>query len=157
MHTVFAAIDKAEEKLASLLFILVVGLVLLGAISRVVNHPLVWAPEIAQILFIWTCMLGADILLKRKGHIGVDLFTRYLPSGLRSGIEFLMFLILTAFCAYVAWYGMVAVLKNGGRTFGSLDVSYAWATAGVFAGALLMTISGLRVLARDLAALRGRA
>ena len=38
-------------------------LVLVGAVTRTAGYPLIWAIDIAQISFVWACVLGADIAL----------------------------------------------------------------------------------------------
>ena len=37
----------------------ITGLVFVAAIMRFFGHPLTWSVDMAQLLFIWLCMLGA--------------------------------------------------------------------------------------------------
>ncbi len=70
-------LDRVEGALRATLEIVVAALVaaevvilLAGVFARYVMHtPLVWADELASILFLWLAMLGAAVAFQRREHM----------------------------------------------------------------------------------------
>lgn len=54
----------------------IIVLVFASAVMRTIKYPIVWSVDLAQLLFVWISMLGADVALKRKAHVGVDLLAK---------------------------------------------------------------------------------
>ena len=132
-----------EEKIAMSFFAVTVSLVLLGAIGRTAGHPLTWAVDLAQALFAWSCVLGADIALKNKGHIVIDIAVRRLPPPIQTFLSYLWQFAIAAFLGLLVWLGIKLTAMNTERVLGDLDVSYAWVTASIPVGAALMLVTTL--------------
>jgi TRAP-type C4-dicarboxylate transport system permease small subunit len=130
-----------EERVAMAFFAVTVGLVFLGAVSRTAGTPLTWAVELAQALFAWTCVLGADIAMKNKGHIVIDIAVRPMPQGLQTFFSYLWQIAIALFLGLLVWLGIKLTMINTQRVLGDLTISYAWITASIPTGAALMLIS----------------
>ena len=46
---------------------------------RFFGHPLIWSVDLAQLLFIWLCFIGATRAMRERGHLGVDFLVRPFP------------------------------------------------------------------------------
>jgi len=138
------ALEKIEEHFSKLLMILTVVLVFVASLARWVGHPIVWSVDIAQLLFIWVCFLGANQALRRGEHIGVDFVVRYFPEGFQRGLKAIHHVLIMAFLGTMVWYGVKLTLLNIERRFSDTDLSYAWVTAAVPVGCLLLLITLLR-------------
>ena len=132
-----------EERLAMALFAATVALVLLGAVGRSAGTPVTWAIDLAQGLFAWTCMLGADIALKNKGHIVIDIAVRPLPKSIQTALFYLWQVAISIFLGILVWLGIKLTSVNTQRLLGDLSISYAWVTAAIPAGSALMLITTL--------------
>lgn len=141
-------LERAEETLGVVLFAGVCLLVLLGALTRTVGMPLVWAVDIAQLLFAWTAVLGADVALKRWQHIEIDILVRLFPESVREVIGLIWLLVIAAFLAALVWLGTELTLLNLERELGDTPLSYGLVTAAIPAGAALMLITVVVRLAR---------
>jgi TRAP-type C4-dicarboxylate transport system permease small subunit len=130
-----------EERVAMTFFAVTVALVLVGAVGRTAGTPLTWAVELAQALFAWTCLLGADIALKNKAHIVIDIVVRVMPKGLQTFFSYLWQIAIAVFLGLLIWLGIKLTLINTQRVLGDLQLSYAWVTASIPAGAALMLIT----------------
>ncbi|MXP62545.1 TRAP transporter small permease [Roseomonas sp. M0104] len=146
-------LERAEEALGVLLFAGVCLLVLLGALSRTVGMPLIWSIDMAQMLFAWTAVLGADVALKRWQHIEIDILVRLFPPGVRHLLAMVWLLAIAAFLATLVWLGVKLTLLNLERELGDAGISYGWVTAAIPAGAALMLIT---VVGRLVGGLRRR-
>lgn len=141
MNTIDARLSRIELLVASVAFIIMVVVILLSAITRLFGYPIIWAGDIAQILFIWAIMLGGDVVLKRNNHVGVAFIMNKVPAGLQRGVMLMMRILMLGFTVSFAFFAFQAMVHNMGRTFGTIGISYNFATGGVCAGCVLMSIS----------------
>jgi TRAP-type C4-dicarboxylate transport system permease small subunit len=144
------ALERAEETLGILLFAGVCLLVLLGAVTRTLGTPLIWAVDIAQMLFAWAAVLGADVALKRWQHIEIDILARVFPAAVRRLLGLVWLVLIAGFLAALVWLGVELTLLNLERELGDTPLSYGFVTAAVPVGAALMLITILRRLADTL-------
>jgi TRAP-type C4-dicarboxylate transport system permease small subunit len=65
------------------LFAGILGIMVLQVAFRyVLNSPLVWTEELARILYIWSCYLGAPVALRRGNHVSIVFVSERLPGAL---------------------------------------------------------------------------
>ena len=94
-----SAIMRPVEIVAAALVALIIGVLLLGVVSRYVfSLPFVWVDEVASICFIWLAMLGAAIAVDRNEHLRLTLFVGMMPQRLRAFVETLALLAVAAWC-----------------------------------------------------------
>ena len=139
---------RLEDHLSKLLLALIVVLVFAAGVARTLGMPLVWSVDLAQLMFIWLCFLGANRALRLKAHIGVDFFVRKVPFGQRRIVEIALGLMVLGFLAVLAWTGVKLTVLNWERVFGDSGLSYAWVTAAVPVGAGLLAVTLVAHLAR---------
>jgi TRAP-type C4-dicarboxylate transport system permease small subunit len=144
------ALEKAEETLGVILFAGVCLLVLVGAVTRTIGMPLIWSVDMAQLLFAWAAVLGADVALKRWQHIEIDILVRAFPLPVRRALATAWLGVIALFLAALAWLGVELTLLNLERELGDTPLSYGLVTAAVPAGAALMLVTVLTRLARGL-------
>ena len=137
---------KTEERLAMAFFAGTSFFVLVGAVTRTLGHPLIWAVDLAQLSFVWACMLGADLAMKKNAHIEIDIVVRHFSSVTRRKIAIVWLVAIAAFLAMLVWYGMQLTLMNMERELGDIGISYSWITSAIPAGCALMLATTLRRL-----------
>ena len=143
--------DRCEEILAVGFLAATVLSVLAGAIGRASGHPFPMGAEIAQLFLIWSCMIGADLVIKRGEHIRISALPDALSPKGRSLLALICLLSIIAFLAYCAYLGWVLALSNWARPMGASGLSYGWVTVAFPVGCLLMLISlGRRVVAHGI-------
>lgn len=142
--------ERVEEVLGVIFFAAMALMVFLGAFSRTIGYPLIWAVDLAQLFFAWAAVLGADIALKRNGHIEIDILVRNFPAGVRRLLAICFLVIIIAFLGMLVWLGTNLTLLNLERELGDAGISYGWVTAAIPAGALLMGITAVVRLVRGL-------
>jgi TRAP-type C4-dicarboxylate transport system permease small subunit len=71
------------------------------------NRPLQWVVELTEYALLYITFLGTAWLLKKGGHINVDIFLSLLSSRTRTGLQFFSSLIgiIVSFC--LVWYGFL--------------------------------------------------
>ncbi|MCJ2139031.1 TRAP transporter large permease subunit [Methylobacterium sp. E-066] len=88
LRRVDAAIGYLVEIPAALLVLAEIGVLLSGVVTRYVFHaPLIWADELAGILFLWLAMLGAVVAFRRSEHMRMTAFVSMAKPRTRAFLE----------------------------------------------------------------------
>ena len=95
----------------------------------------------AMLLFIWCAFLGADAALRKHQHIIIDIVVRLFPQRVQRVLLIVHWSIMIAFLITLVVLGTELTLLNVQRPMGDTDISYAYVTAAVPAGSLLMAIT----------------
>jgi TRAP-type C4-dicarboxylate transport system permease small subunit len=104
---------QAEEIVAGAALIVVVLAVCWGVITRYVTlQPAAWAGEVAAFAFAWCVFIGSAAVVKRGGHVSIDMVVAFLPGRLRDGITLAARLAGIGFCAVAAWLAFDFALAN---------------------------------------------
>jgi TRAP-type C4-dicarboxylate transport system permease small subunit len=134
-------LSQIELTICVLLLAAITGLVFVAALMRFFGHPLTWSVDMAQLLFIWLCMLGACRAMREKSHLGMEVLVKYLPYMSRLWVEFICSGLTLAFLGVISVLGFQLAWLNRARTFGDSTLSYAWVTTAVPVGCILLGIS----------------
>jgi TRAP-type C4-dicarboxylate transport system permease small subunit len=145
--------NRVEEIASNALLAVITALVFLAAVSRTFGAPLIWSVDLAQILFIWLCFLGANRAMRLKAHIGVDMLVRNLPQTPRWLLELALGVVAIGFLMALAVSGYRLTVLNWERIYGDSGIHYAWVTGAVPVGCLLMSVT---VLASMIGSFRNR-
>ena len=145
-----STLKKLEERLAMAFFAGTSFFVLIGAATRAIGSPVIWAIDLAQLCFAWACVLGADLAMKSNSHIEIDIVVRHFPSHIRRFLAILWLIAIAAFLALIVWYGTNLTLMNRERELGEIGISYSWITGAIPAGCALMLLTTLKRLYRGI-------
>ncbi|MGN6095607.1 MAG: TRAP transporter large permease [Bosea sp. (in: a-proteobacteria)] len=149
------AADRFDRGLGGLVEVVAAAIVLaeiaiLGAsvTARYVFHaPLVWADELASILFLWLSMLGAVIALRRGEHMRMTgLVSRVSPQA-RAMLEALAITAAIAFLLMILPHALDYAEEEHFIVTPALEVSNAWRAAALPLGmGLMLIVACLRLL-----------
>lgn len=135
---------KLEEYFVVVFLALLILLVFFAAALRWFGIAVAWSVDVAQMLFVWVCFIGADLALRQDRHVGLDMLVVRLPRKLRNGLALALNLLMLAFCALVVFYGTKLCFQNYRRFFNTLPISYSLVTAAGPVGCLLLCTTILR-------------
>jgi TRAP-type C4-dicarboxylate transport system permease small subunit len=141
MSRLLRAIARGEELVARACLAGCAALVFVAAVSRALGTPVLWAIDIAMLLFIWCAVLGADAALRARQHIIIDIVVRLFPHRLQRVLLIVHWTVIVAFLVALVVLGTELTLLNVQRPMGDTEISYAYVTAAVPAGSLLMAIT----------------
>ena len=146
MGNVLDAIARGEDLLARLFLAGCAALVFVAAVSRALGAPVLWAIDIAMLLFIWCSFFGADAALRKKQHIIIDVIVRLFPQKAQRALLIAHWAIMVAFLLTLVVLGVELTMLNVQRPMGDTEISYAYVTAAVPAGSFLMALTAMRQL-----------
>jgi TRAP-type C4-dicarboxylate transport system permease small subunit len=132
---------RIEFAIGATILAVITALVFVAAVMRFFGEPLIWSVDLAQLLFIWLCFIGATRAMRQRAHLGVDLLVRLLPHAGRLWLETALAALTLVFLAILAWEGVELTLLNIERRFGDSGLSYAWVTIAVPVGSALLCAS----------------
>jgi TRAP-type C4-dicarboxylate transport system permease small subunit len=135
-----AFLVRLELRVAQFLLAAIVVLVFVAAVSRSIGRPVEWSDDMAQLLFVWLCVLGANRAMRMKAHMAVDWLAKRLPRFQRWLLELLNGALVLAFLLTLAASGYRLTMLNWERIYGDSGLSYAWVTIAIPVGCALMSI-----------------
>lgn len=147
-------VAKLEFLAGASLLLVIVALVFAAAVMRFFGHPLIWSVDMAQLLFIWLCFVGATRAMRQRGHIGVDLLVRLMGHRYRLWLETAQAVVFLGFMGVLMVEGYKLTLMNKERLFGDSGISYAFVTIAVPAGCIMLSLA---IMANAVDAWRNRA
>lgn len=107
-----------------LLSTLFLALILLGltqiALRNLADSALPWADPAMRAGVLWLAMLSAALAAGESRHIRIDVFSRFLPEGLRDGVQRALFLATGVLCAgmtYLSLETLALELEFGDMAF----------------------------------------
>ncbi|MCQ4159354.1 TRAP transporter large permease subunit [Roseomonas sp. GC11] len=126
-----------------------IGLLLCGIIARYGLHsPIIWADELATILFMWLAMLGAVVAFRHGAHMRMTALLSRASPGLRGLLEVLAITLPLAFLLTMLPTAIEYAEEEAFITTPALGIANSWRAAAQPVGLGLMALMGLLRLAR---------
>ncbi|MGL1922533.1 MAG: TRAP transporter small permease subunit [Hyphomicrobiales bacterium] len=129
---------KIEIAGAITLLIAIVFLVGIASISRAVGSPIIWSVEIAQLLFVWLCMLASDIALQDGRHFGLLVLLNNLKPPLRRIVEIMNMSILLLLLSLLFYYAWINTSLMHARLIGATQMHASYVHASMSVGLALL-------------------
>lgn len=129
---------RVEFACASLLLGAVVLLVGLAAITRATGAPIIWSIEVAQLIFLWLCILAIDLGLQDERHFGLRIVQDNVSPGVSKVVEIVNLLIMVALLAFLIRYAWRNTVIMHTRLDGALQIPGSYYHASMVVGFALM-------------------
>jgi C4-dicarboxylate transporter, DctQ subunit len=145
---IFDQILSATVNIASILFAFATLSVCAEIILRdFFNNPTLWVVEVNDYILLYATFLGAAWVLKKEGHIKMELILDRLKPKFRAMANAIISIIGALALGLVAWYGIKVTLnfiQRGLVGSGPMQVPEAAIVVVVPVGSLLLLIQFLR-------------
>jgi TRAP-type transport system small permease protein len=142
--------QRMEFGLAALLFVAIVLLVGIASITRFLGSPIIWSIEIAQLFFVWICMLAADLALQQDRHFGLSIVLDSLSPRGRRIAEIVNTVILLILLGFLLVYAVRNTVLMHPRLIGATQMNASLVHAAMPFGLVLMLRTLLVRLYRSL-------
>lgn len=140
-----------DDVLASVLLAVLTLLTVVNVFMRyVAQRPFEWAGEVTILLFIWTIMFGAASVMKREGHIGIDVFITPLPKGVQRVMRIFADVIIAIILIVLIYYGSQLTLISWNDVMPITGLKLGYETIAVPIGSTLMLLHALRNLWQEI-------
>lgn len=129
---------RVETVCAILLLTAIVALVAIASIARAVGSPIIWSVEIAQLCFVWLCMLSADLALQNERHFGLSLLSDALNAPKKRLLELTNRVVLIGLLGFLLYYAWSNVALMHPRLIGATQMHASYIHASMVVGLCLM-------------------
>jgi TRAP-type transport system small permease protein len=136
--------DKVAFFIACALVAVLLGVVMLGVITRTFGDPLIWTDELSRFLMVWLAVFGWILASRRRIHVRIRYFQDLLPQRLHRAVEFAIQFAATVFGAFVFWYSFGLVAKNIDLEATSLPISMGWMYVPMVLAGFVTALQGAR-------------
>ena len=107
-----ALIDALAVVAGSLILAVMVG-VALDVVGRYfLGSPISWMFEITEYALLYVPCLGMAWLARERGHVAIDIVVGYLPARLKHALDRAVALVVSAICAFIAYWGIVVAVDS---------------------------------------------
>jgi TRAP-type C4-dicarboxylate transport system permease small subunit len=130
--------QRLEYACAILIFVAIVILVGAASITRFLGSPIIWSVEIAQLLFVWECMLAADLALQHNRHFGLSIVLDALSERSRWILDALNLLVLIGLLGFLFYYAVKNTILMHPRLIGATQMHASLIHAAMPFGLALM-------------------
>lgn len=146
--TVINIIRKINEAAVIIVLALLSTFVVAQVVCRyALGAPLTWSEELARYMQIWMVMLGSAVMMRKGGHLAIDLVTASLPERIKKATDFIVFVSIIVFFSIVCYQGIFLTINAGRQTSQALNMpmSYVYASLPV-GGALILMETVIRFI-----------
>jgi TRAP-type C4-dicarboxylate transport system permease small subunit len=109
------------------------------ALRFLTDHSILWVEEVSRYLMIWLTFLGAGLVLRYGGHIGIETLHERLPRHAPL-LRALVVAIMLGFFAFMVWVGLRYALLTWGQTTPVLEVPIGAVYLAMPAGFALLAV-----------------
>ena len=134
-------LDRAVDFFLAMLIIGMTAVIFVSVFWRyALNSPLSWVEEVARLMVVWMCFVGAYMALRERKHIGFDIIVARLPAAVRRVIDAVNQVLTITFLVVVIWQGVVFAGQFLTITMPYTGISQGWFAYSVFpvSGALML-------------------
>lgn len=129
---------RVETGCAILLLTAIVALVAIASVARAVGSPIIWSVEIAQLCFVWLCMLSADLALQSDRHFGLSVLSDALDPGKRRLLDLVNKIVLIALLGFLLTYAWINMQLMHPRLIGATQMHGSYIHASMVVGLCLL-------------------
>ncbi len=113
-------IDMIVRWFAGSVLLLMTTVLFVNSISRFFfEHSFVGGPALGRLLIVWLCFTASYLLVRRKGHVVIDLLAQAVSDRAYRWLSFVNGLIGGVTMAYVGWLGYLFTAKR--FAYGQMD------------------------------------
>ena len=135
-----------EDYLVLVVFWMLAGVVFAQFFSRyVLNSSIVWTEEIARYLLIATGFMGSVMAVRKRNHIYVEVFYRYLPRVVGRVMSTMVDFIKIIFFGIGAYLSIRIMPVMRGQSMASLPLPMSYVYWPVLIGFVIMTIRSVQI------------
>ncbi|MCU4159734.1 TRAP transporter large permease subunit [Acidiphilium sp. AL] len=140
-------VDWITQGLAAALVVIEIIILFAGIIWRyVLDKPLIWSNELAEILFLWLVSLGAVIALRRGEHMRMTVLVARLTPGRQRFLARIAGLIVAVFTLELIVPGIGYMYEQQAITTPTLHIPGSWEVAGQLVALMMLFYVALRQL-----------
>ncbi|WP_191991838.1 TRAP transporter small permease [Bacillus aerolatus] len=133
---------NVDNIFASISLVLIISVTVVGVFMRfIVGEPLQWTEEMTLALFVWFTFLGASVVTKEDGHVGIDFFVEKFNPAFKKAAFLFREIVLLFLNAFVFVYlGTQLTTQAAAKLTPVLRISYVYIDIAIVLSGVFATI-----------------
>lgn len=111
-----------------------------------------WVEEVGELLLAWLTLVGAAVGIAERSHFTLAILVHKFSARTQRVIHVFNHLLIAAFGAMIAWYGIGLVRLNHTLVSAALEINLAWLYGATIVAGVLMIPYALKAMAEPLSA-----
>ncbi|HHI5411936.1 TRAP transporter small permease [Vibrio metoecus] len=107
------------------------------------NDPSLWSEELARLLFMYMCLVGCAIAIKRSSHVNITFFSDKLPEKARLSLVISLEIAVLVSIGSIIVLGYQHAQRNAFFELITLGISSSWMNYSLPVGGLFMVFRQL--------------
>ena len=141
LSRLYKGLCRIEVGIAAVLFVVIVVLSFLSAVTRKLGMPIQWAMDVTQLSFAWLAFLSGDIALRGGALPGFDLLANKMPKKVKAVVLTITRIFMLCLLVFFVYFGFKLAFSNTSRTFQTLPIKYLWVSCSLPVCSILMILS----------------
>lgn len=134
-----------------ILMVTVLAAVCAGIVWRsVLNDALPWANELARFCLVWIAFLGSPVVLRRNGHVALDVIVESLKGHPERTMRLVISLVVASVAATMCWAGWNLAYNARTQISSTLPITQMVIYLSIPIGSAAMVIVTLEQIGRNL-------
>lgn len=139
VKAIINVIRKINDTLVIIVLALLSAFVIIQVFCRYfLSSPLTWSEELARYLQIWMVMLGSAVMMRKGGHLAIDLVTASLPPKVKKVTDFIVYIATIMFFGIVLYYGVFLTMNAVRQTSPAMNMPMSFVYASLPVGSALI-------------------
>lgn len=139
MKLIINVIRKLNDTLVMIVLALLSIFVIVQVFCRYfLSAPLTWSEELARYLQIWMVMLGSATMMRKGGHLAIDIVTASMPPKVKRVTDVIVYLATIIFFGIVLYYGIFLTMNAGRQTSPAVNMPMSFVYAALPTGSALI-------------------
>jgi len=145
---------KKLEKMQTLFCVAALGAIVVVLsleilLRQLLDINLQWALDLSALLMVWICFIGASMVYRRKGHIGIEVLVKLFPDGLQKTLNITMYILIGAGLVVLMVRAGSLMLVQRGQDIVSLGISRSFLSFPVVVGTGLMLLTSVYLVLEE--------
>jgi TRAP-type C4-dicarboxylate transport system permease small subunit len=143
----FTKLLNILTKVIEVIIVIFMALDVISMLIQVVGRELgiapSWTEELSRYLMIWIGLLGAAVIVRESGHLGIDLFINRIKNPIaRQTVVALSHICTILVGIIMLYYGIYVTQQNFGQISPALRIAFSWVYMSLpISGALIIAFS----------------
>lgn len=109
----------------------------------------IWTLELCALITVWVGFLGASVVYRRKGHIGIEALVRVFPQNVQKVVNVSMYILIGAGFAVLIVKATRLMIVQAGQEIVSLGIPRSFLSLPIVLGIGLMFITSIYLILEE--------
>lgn len=123
-------------------------------LRNVTGINLQWALDLSALLMVWTCFIGASVVYRRKGHIGIEALVKLFPLRWQVAVNIVVYVLICIGFVVLILKAVSLMVVQYGQEIVSLGIPRSALSLPIVLGIAMMVVTSIYLILEEAQSLR---